>query len=76
MKEGDLTRLRKMGLPKDDLLYLIDQWILKERDRELLKHCLVDGVSIEMASELVDCSPRGAAKMIKRGCSAILLHVH
>lgn len=74
--QGELTKLRKIGLPKDDLEYLINQWVLKEKERALLKHCLIDGVSVEKASELVDCSPRGAAYMLKRNCKTILMHVH
>ena len=73
-KEGALTRLRKLGLPRDDLEYLVNQWVKKEPDKTLVKYCVIDEMTIERASELVDRTPRYSAEIIKRYCKELLLH--
>lgn len=37
---------------------LIDEWIHSERDREILKRRLIDGITFERLAEEFDMSPR------------------
>lgn len=37
---------------------LIDDWIHSERDREILKRRLIDGITFERLAEEFDMSPR------------------
>ena len=73
-KSGALTRLRSLGLPKDDLEYLIDQWSQRDIDRDLLRCCLIHGMTIEKASEVIDRAPRHCADIVTKYCEKILQH--
>ena len=37
---------------------LIDEWVHSERDREILKRRLIDGITFERLAEEFDMSPR------------------
>lgn len=39
------------NLSRSELQYLIDQWIFNERDREILKRRLLDGILFEDLAE-------------------------
>ena len=42
----------------------IDAWIHKERDRQILKRKLIDGITFEALAEEVDMSPRGVQNIV------------
>jgi len=45
-------------IPRSELVKAIDEWILNERDREMLKRRLVDGKTYEALSYEFDLSVR------------------
>ena len=57
--------------PKDELLELIEQYIHHERNRNLLKRRLIDGVGFEPLSEEFDLTPRHC-KNIVSACQKII----
>lgn len=54
-------------------LYLINQWILSERDRQMTKDNLLNGLSLEEISKKYNVSIRQTKNIIYRA-QAILLH--
>lgn len=41
---------------RDDWMYLIEQWILNERHRMIIKRRIIDGVTLEKLAEEFDYS--------------------
>lgn len=46
------------NLSRSEIEHLIDEWILKERDRNILKRRLLDGICYEPLAEEFDLSVR------------------
>lgn len=51
--------------------HLINEWIFNERDREILKRRLLDGVSYEKVAEEVDMSVRQIKYIVKNGVNKL-----
>ena len=49
---------RKSDLSRSEIEYLIDEWILNERNRGILKRRLLDGITYERLAEEFDMSVR------------------
>jgi len=47
-----------IDLPRSELEHLIDEWILNERNREILKRRLLDGVTYERLADEFQMSVR------------------
>jgi hypothetical protein len=62
----DLSRYANYS--KDDIEYVIDQWIIcrrnAERDRAILKRVLFDGISYERVAEEYGLTPRQISNII------------
>ncbi len=54
---------------------LIDEWIISERDREIMKRRFTDKISVEKIAEAYDMSPRGINYILKRGIKKIEQHL-
>lgn len=54
---------------------LIDEHIHSERDREILKRRLIDGICFEPLAEEYDISPRQCKNIIYRGQEQIFKHI-
>lgn len=52
------------GFPRSYWENLIDEWIFNERDRELLKRRLLDGIKYEDLAEEFDMSVRQVKKIV------------
>ena len=48
-------------VPRSELEHLIDEWILNERYRVIIKRRLLDGVTYERLAEEVDMGWNGAS---------------
>ena len=48
--------MKEFNIPRSELEHLIDEWILNERDRKLLKRRLLDGICYEPLAEEFDLS--------------------
>ena len=64
-----------LDLSRSQLVALIDEWILSERDRAILKRRLLDGIVYEKLAEEFDLTPRQVQKIIKRTSERLFKHV-
>ena len=51
-------------MSNEEIQRRIDAWIHKERDRQILKRKLIDGITFEALAEEVDMSPRGVQNIV------------
>lgn len=51
-------------IPRSEIERLIDEWILNERDRAILKRRLLDGICYEPLAEEFDMSVRQVKKIV------------
>ena len=51
-----MTMNRFDNIPNNQLLQIIENWIKSERDRNLMKRRLIDGISLEKLSEEFELS--------------------
>lgn len=54
------------NLPRSEIDHLIDEWILNERDRNILKRRLLDGITYEALAEEFDLSVRHTKRIVYR----------
>lgn len=54
-------------LSRSEIEHLIDEWILSERDRAILKRRLLDGICYEPLAEEFDMSVRQIKTIVYRG---------
>lgn len=64
-----------VGVSKDELFYIIDQYVHSERDRALMKRRLHDRISIEALSEEFDMSPRQCFDVVKANRALIIVQL-
>lgn len=67
MKEFDISR--------SELSALIDEWILKERDRMILKRRLLDGICFEPLAEEFDLSVRQVKRIVYKCEDRLFRHI-
>ncbi len=53
-------------LSRSEIEYLINEWILSQRDRKIMRLRLIDGETIETIAEIVDMSPRQVHRIVKK----------
>lgn len=53
-------------IPRSEWEKLIDEWILNEEHRKMLKRNLLDGIHYEKIAEEFDCSRDKVARLIPR----------
>lgn len=64
-----------IDLSRSELNALIDEWILKERDRAILKRRLLDGICFEPLAEEFDLSVRHIKTIVYKGEQKIVSHI-
>lgn len=62
-------------LSRSQIEYLIDEWILSERDRKILKRRMIDGIYFDMLAEEFDLSVRQIKKIVYKGQDKIYRHI-
>lgn len=62
-------------LSRSEISALIDEWILNERDRAILKRRLLDGVCFEPLAEEFDMSVRRIQVIIYKAQEKIFKHI-
>lgn len=62
-------------LSRSQIEFLIDEWILNERDRRILKRRLLDGVCYEPLAEEFDLSVRQVKNIVYRGQDRLFSHI-
>ncbi len=63
------------NIPRSTREYLIDEWILSERNRKILKRKLVDKITYENLAEEVDMSVRQIQYIVDSGLEKISRHI-
>lgn len=58
-----------------EVKYLIDEWIYNERDRNILKRRLLDGITYEKLADEFDMSVRQVKNIVYKGESRIFSKV-
>lgn len=61
-------------LSRSEIEYLIEEWILKERDRRILKRRLLDGICYEPLAEEFGLSVRQIKNIVYKGEEKIFSH--
>lgn len=62
-------------LSRSEISALIDEWIFKERDRQILKRRLLDGIYYESLAEEFDLSVRQVKNIVYKSEIKIFKHV-
>ena len=64
-RHGKDTKMR--DLSRTEIEHLIDEWVLNERDRKILRRRLVDGICYEPLAEEFDLSVRQIKNIVYKG---------
>ena len=64
-----------IDLSRSQIESLIDEWILNERDRKILKRRLLDGICFEPLAEEFDLSVRHTKTIVYKGEEKIFKHI-
>lgn len=64
-----------IDLSRSQIEHLIDEWILSERDRKILKRRLLDGICFEPLAEEFDLSVRYTKTIVYKGEEKIFRHL-
>lgn len=65
---------RDFKLPRSELEHLIDEWILNEKYRPILKRRLLDGVTYDKLSEEFDMSVRQVKNIVYKAEDRLFNH--
>ena len=63
-----------IDMSRSEIEHLIDEWILNERDRKILKRRLIDGICYEPLAEEFDLSVRQIKNIIHKGELRVFKH--
>lgn len=63
------------SLPRSAIEHLIDEWILSERDRAILKRRLLDGICYEPLAEEFGLSVRQIKTIVYKCSSVLFAHI-
>lgn len=66
---------QKLGLPRSKVEALIDEWILSERDRQIMKRRHIDGIPFEKLAEEFDLSVRQIKKIVYNHDIVLKMHI-
>ena len=58
---------KMIDIRKSEVEHLIDEWILNERDRSILKRRLIDGITYEKIASEYDMSVRQIKNIVYKG---------
>lgn len=64
-----------VNICRSELEHLIDEWIFSERDRNILKRRLLDGITYERIAEEFDMSVRQIHNIIQKRIIIITKHM-
>lgn len=62
------------GLSRSQIIYLVDEWILNARDREIIKRKLIDGVTYEALAEEQNLSVQTVKRIVYKALPIIKTH--
>lgn len=56
----------EIDMSRTELEYRIDEWVLSERDRRIMRRRLIDGICLDPLSEEFDMSVRQINRIIRK----------
>ena len=68
-------KYRSRGITTEDIERLIGLYIFRERDREIMRRKLIDGLTFEQVADEFGMSPRGVKYVVYRGETIIFEHL-
>lgn len=75
-KRGERMKLTEMvDMPRSEWENLIDEWIFNERDRQILKRRLLDGICYEPLSEEFNLSVQQTKSLVYKLQNKLFKHV-
>lgn len=72
-----MTRLEQYGLSKSEWSQMIDEWIIgrnAERDRQIIKRRLLDGITFERLAEEFDLSTQRVQEIVYHTQEVLIRH--
>ena len=63
------------NIPNSMISYLIDEWIKSERDRNILKRRLIDGITFEALAGEFDLSVRQIKNIVYKSQERLFKHL-
>ena len=70
-----MARMENYDLSRSEWENLIDEYIFKERDREILKRRLLDGVLFEPLAEEFDLSVQQTKTIVYKATEKLIKHI-
>jgi hypothetical protein len=67
--------IQHMNISRSEISYIIDEWIFSERDRNLLKRRLLDGILYEDLADEFSLSVRQVKNIVYKGEQIIIRHI-
>lgn len=67
--------MRDYGMPRSEIERLIDEWILNERNRKILKRRILDGICYEPLAEEFDLSVRQVKSIVYKSEEVLFRHM-
>lgn len=64
-----------LNLSRSEVEHLIDEWVFSERDRNVLKRRLLDGLTYEVLGEEFDLSVRHVKTIVYKNQEKIFKHI-
>lgn len=65
----------EIELSRTQIEHLIDEWILNERDRKILKRRMIDGIPYEPLAEEFNLSVQRVKMIVYKGKDIVYRHV-
>ena len=65
----------KFEIPKSEVEALIDEWILNERNRNILKRRFCDGITYERLAEEFELSPQQIKTIVYKSQDLLSCHL-
>ena len=62
-------------ISRTEMTELIDEWILKERDRQIMKRRMIDGICYEPLAEEFGVSVQTIKNVVYKGQEKIFRHI-
>ena len=66
-----MKKMELYNLSRSDWENLIDEWIFNEREREILKRRLLDGLTFEQLAEEFNYSDKNIQRIIYKGTARL-----
>lgn len=67
--------MKDFDIPRSAVEHLLDEWIFKERDRQILKRRLLDGVCYDQLAEEFSLSVRQVKNIVYRCEDRLFKHM-